>query len=523
MPELPIDLEKLNITPGVSMLSVLQHLNYKSWYALAEFVDNSIQSFLYHQQELEQLHGDGVACCVDIQLDPSDGGRIVIRDNAAGIHAADYARAFRPAQLPPDRSGLCEFGMGMKSAACWFAPTWTVRTSALGEPNERRVTFDIARIVTDDLDELDVEVRPVAEETHYTEIILPRLHNRPQTRTIVKIKEHLSSIYRVFIRSGILRLTFNGELLRHDQPDVLIAPHAADPDGEPVTWSKEINFDFGGGLSVKGFAAIRRVASTSGAGFALFRRNRVIQGSGDETYRPEFIFGKPNTFVYQRLFGELHLDGFEISHTKDGFLWDADEEPFLELLKDHLDESPLPLLRQARQHRARPDRNALEQGAAQAVQRTAQTMERELPPVIERQLHEEPEDLAPPAELREARNLAAREMTVEFGDCLWRVRIELTYDPAVGDWVDIADSPSPVRDRTGRTSRAIVIRLSLEHPFMQMFGGVDPESIEPLLRVAVAICLAEITSRDAGVTGVSHVRRNINDLLRNALAEPADN
>ena len=37
-----------------------------------------------------------------------------------------------PAAIPPDRSGLSEFGMGMKSAACWFAPRWSVRTKALG-------------------------------------------------------------------------------------------------------------------------------------------------------------------------------------------------------------------------------------------------------------------------------------------------------------------------------------------------------------------------------------------------------
>ena len=67
------------------------------------------------------------------------------------------------------------------------------------------------------------------------------------------------------------------------------------------------DFNFGGGLRAHGFAAIRRKASVSDAGFALFRRNRLIQGSGDEGYRPEFIFGKPNSFPYQRIFGEIHL------------------------------------------------------------------------------------------------------------------------------------------------------------------------------------------------------------------------
>jgi len=71
------------------------------------------------------------------------GGQIIVLDNAAGIALADFPRAFRPADIPPDRSGLCEFGMGMKSAAFWYASKWSVRTSALGESVERQVNLDI--------------------------------------------------------------------------------------------------------------------------------------------------------------------------------------------------------------------------------------------------------------------------------------------------------------------------------------------------------------------------------------------
>ena len=42
-------LQRVNIRPGVKVLSVLQHLNYRPWFALAEFVDNSIQSFIDYQ------------------------------------------------------------------------------------------------------------------------------------------------------------------------------------------------------------------------------------------------------------------------------------------------------------------------------------------------------------------------------------------------------------------------------------------------------------------------------------------
>ena len=44
----------LNIQPKASVLSVFSRLNYKPWYAIAEFVDNSTQSFYNHEAELEK-------------------------------------------------------------------------------------------------------------------------------------------------------------------------------------------------------------------------------------------------------------------------------------------------------------------------------------------------------------------------------------------------------------------------------------------------------------------------------------
>ncbi|HEX5370105.1 MAG TPA: hypothetical protein VFY10_11875, partial [Dehalococcoidia bacterium] len=47
--------EHVSIRPGVSILSVLRHLNYRPWYAMAEFVDNSLQSFLSFSEELRAV------------------------------------------------------------------------------------------------------------------------------------------------------------------------------------------------------------------------------------------------------------------------------------------------------------------------------------------------------------------------------------------------------------------------------------------------------------------------------------
>jgi hypothetical protein len=90
----------VSIRPGVKILSVLSHLNYKPWFAIAEFVDNSIQSFLTNRSTIEAVEGPNCKLRVEIELDSSGGSRLIVRDNAAGIHEKDYARAFRPAAAP---------------------------------------------------------------------------------------------------------------------------------------------------------------------------------------------------------------------------------------------------------------------------------------------------------------------------------------------------------------------------------------------------------------------------------------
>ena len=340
------DTEQINIRPGVSILSILPHVNYKPWFAVAEFVDNSLQSYLDYLPQIVAAHDTNYRLRVAINLDIHDGGRVTVRDNAAGIHQVDYQRAFRAAEVPLDRTGLSEFGMGMKSAACWFGRNWKVRTSALGEDVERTIDFDIDGIVKDGTELLTVQKRPAKPNVHFTEVIIENLNQPPHGRTIGKMKEHLASIYRIFIRSGQLELSFNDDILTFEEPKILSAPYYKDAIGEAREWRKEIDLDWGLGTRVYGFAALRETGSTADAGFALFRRNRLIEGSGEESYRPEIIFGRGNSFAYQRLYGELHLEGFQVSHTKDGFRWEEHEDHFLEFLKEDLNTAEMPLLNQ---------------------------------------------------------------------------------------------------------------------------------------------------------------------------------
>ncbi len=506
---------QVSIRPGVGILSVLRHLNYKPWFAMAEFVDNSLQSYLQNRDRLQALHGPDFRLKVEIEIDRSDEVRLKIRDNAAGIAVQDYPRAFRPAELPTDRSGLSEFGMGMKSAACWFAPRWKVRTSALGEPVERTINLDIDAIVRDDIQELEVAERESPANDHYTEVTLLDPYDKLQTRTGSKIKDHLASIYRIFLSDGTMELWFNRERLGYDLPSILVAPHYKSSDQTPVRWHREFTFDFGLGLKATGFAALRETASTSTAGFALFRRNRLIEGSHDDPYRPDYIFGSGNSYRKQRLIGEIHLEGFEVSHTKDGFQWAEYEQPFLELLHDELETEELPLLSQAEGYRARQAQRELRAEAEKANDRLAVTLKNEAPPILEQQSTTPPIIEPLPVAVPPDQTASTRVIEVDHRNTRWRITIELAMDPAIEDWLTIADSTP-----ASGSPREITVRMSLVHPFMQQSCRPDSLEIEALARIAAALGLSEITARNAGVPQFGTIRRNLNQLLREAFSKP---
>ena len=149
--------DKVSIRPQVTMLSVLKYLEYETWFALAEFIDNAIASYLKNKIALKDVEGDNYKLEVRIEINESDN-KITIRDNAAGIGQSDYSRAFRAAEIPPDNTGLSEFGMGMKSAACWFADSWCVTSTSLNEDTEKKVCFDMKKIFENKIEELDIKI-----------------------------------------------------------------------------------------------------------------------------------------------------------------------------------------------------------------------------------------------------------------------------------------------------------------------------------------------------------------------------
>lgn len=87
------------------------------------------------------------------------------------------------------------------------------------------------------------------------------------------------------------------------------------------------------GKSVEGWVGVlgKGFGSRKKAGFSIIQNRRVIQNG----YKSVSIFGEQedggNDLINQRVIGELYLDKFSVSHTKDKIVWENDEEDQLDL------------------------------------------------------------------------------------------------------------------------------------------------------------------------------------------------
>lgn len=325
---------KINIRPTSSVYATYKRLSYQPWTAIAEFVDNSTQSFYDHKDEImSQKYARGLCITINYIEDKENGDRLEIQDNAYGMEWTDFQRAVVLDSPPKNTSGRNEFGMGLKTAACWFGSIWSVESTQLNSNTKYYTEINIDELGKYKTEEIDVKEEIVSKKSHFTRIVIKNLNKRiVGSRTIGKVKELLSSIYREDLRTGLVKLYYNGNLLSFKEAPVYT-------DEQSTTWKKDIEFTVqheDKDLTVSGFIAIRIPGSVKDAGFTLIRRGRVIVGGSEKNYRPSELFGDANSYAWQRMYGELHMDNWPVTQAKDGFDWHNSglEEMFIEALSE---------------------------------------------------------------------------------------------------------------------------------------------------------------------------------------------
>jgi hypothetical protein len=495
--------ETVEIRPGVGVLGLLSSMDYRPWYALGELVDNALASFIANRERLAEGNDVQDHVTVKIRLDKG-AGEIEVWDDAAGIAQRDVGRAFRAAEPPPDTTGLAQFGIGMKSASCWYANRFSVTSTALGEPVRRTINFDVPAIVDRQVEKLPIAIEPAPTADHGTTLVLSELHRPiPSGKTLWKVRSYLASIYREYLREGLLVLDVGGQPVAYEEPDVLVAPRwDAEPDAPTEEWRKDLVVGLPSGLKVTGWAALRERGSTKEAGLALLFRGKVVVGAGgpagdlEGLFRPAEIFGSSNSFISQRLFGELDVSGMQVAHSKDAILWDGDEEAFLEGLKQALDESPKPLLKMALNYRVTEKGPAVDEELSRAVNSTV-VAAGEIGPG-----HQPPPAAEPTAPKEDG-------VRGRFKLRLGASDLDVSFAAVVGDglsWIRVLDE-----------GNGYLVEVDRAHPFMQSFAHLPGQEVEPVLRLAIAMGIAEIEARQAGMNEAGALRARLNRLLQGSL------
>ena len=315
---------------GPDAITSYRRLAYTPWHALAEFVDNSTQSYFDNRAalDMQMKNDDDRVLAVSIAYDKNDtrNGLLRVTDNAMGMSHEELERALHVARPPERTDGLSKYGMGMKTAAAWVGNLWTITTKKLGEDVEHTVRVDVGRVAAQEPDAVEYSTIEKDAALHYTIVEIVDLNRTFHGRTLGKIANFLRSMYRMDIQQGILKLRWRDQLLEWENIESKL--HVS---REGKRYRKPFSFSIGE-KGVHGWVGILDKGSRADAGFAILQAERVVRGWPD-AWRPSRLYGQfqgSNDLVNQRLVGEIHLDGFEVSHTKDNILWRDNEEDEVE-------------------------------------------------------------------------------------------------------------------------------------------------------------------------------------------------
>ena len=348
---------ELNIQPAASILNVFSRLSYKVWYAIAEFVDNSTQSYISHADELTNSENN-YKLVVRVKYNAVENTLTII-DNAYGMEIDKFRDAILLDSRNAEQKGRNEFGMGLKTAASWFGNIWSVTSTQYGSENQVSATIDIPRLKKEGLNNIQIHREFVAKQAHGTTIQIKDVTKKiTASRTIGKIRDLLSCMYRRDINNRNIEILFNDEPIRFDDYPIL-------QNFRGKSWKKPVDFDVefnNNKYNVTGFVAIMNPGSFTNAGFALFRQDRVVIGGSDANYKPTHIFGQAQSQRSLKLFGELNMDDFPVNQAKDGFIWDDGlEDAFIEKLKiniqDYIDIADLSIKERKKEEEYSPEKS----------------------------------------------------------------------------------------------------------------------------------------------------------------------
>jgi len=415
-----VEISTVDITPGAESLRIYSGLRNTIHYALGEFIDNSISSALQNSSKLIALYGTDYQLGVDLKFERNPE-RVTVIDNAAGIPSDLIESALKAGKKRRENQiGLGVYGVGMKASAFWLGSELTVQSFPIDEDEGWEVTIDISG--TDEVDKERPVKRIPKRLKSGTVLTITRLNKEfPTANTLNKTKGYLASIYRNYegrkTHENIeldTRITFNGDVLAYEIPELLTAPFWPSqdgpiPNGEPKLWKEYMELTLTSGKKITGWIGIMKGMSRFASGLTLLYKQKAIQGAGlaaeyertagDETsgkYKVPKIFGQAGSKLDQSFIGEFDVSELGKKVTTDESDWSTDErEEFGALLLEGMKKGEQNIFEMAKNFKRRAavrpvptqdDINVLDDADAKKIQQNLNgDLDHQNPDVLESQ------------------------------------------------------------------------------------------------------------------------------------------
>lgn len=335
---------KVDISPDMNMYKLLQSQSYSVYSALSEFVDNSVQSYIDHKDTIQKTDKNNENLKIKISID-SKNKEITILDNAHGINRKNFQKAIKMnVDTSHKNTSLSKFGVGMKTAAIWFSSYWKIETSALGSDKKLICKFDLDQLLNTGEKKVSVSCLDENIKSHYTKITIkksPRIE--PKQYYKEKVLPHLAETFIKFNDFLSIDINYDKETLEKTDKayfkplEPLNYPEVNNrgdkKNNRYKKWIKKVQLTYKN-QQVKASFRIMKKGSYSHPGIRLFRNRRVIEGTLIDPNRPKILLETKNKYASQRLYGEIHLDNFEVNFMKTKFIDDL--TPLYDSLKQEL-------------------------------------------------------------------------------------------------------------------------------------------------------------------------------------------
>ena len=238
------------------------------------------------------------------------------------------------------------------------------------------------------------------------------------------------------------------------------------------------------GYRAKGFIAILKDINNTQNGLVLLRRGRVIVGAEtDGRYFPKTIFGSQGNFRFKRLFGEIELEGFDVSFNKNDIQDKENLEALMEVVKSKIHTKEFDLYTQAEDYRVDENRKIVKK----LVKRHNTSTKADRKPI----------DIFTPKPVQGTLPVVevpvVKEPTVLDGfEDTYKIKetsytLSLQYVEGAGDdlcWVDVSN----------KSGHEIICKIDVNHIFFQHFGK-PTDAITAILKT---IAIAKFTAKEQG-------------------------